>query len=300
MKLLVTKTTKYFFIIILQLILSYNCVAQIKVIGYVYDKTDNTPLTNAIVCEQGTENRVATNRSGKFKIKVKDSLAKIKVTYPTHQDTLVNVKNYKGEKIFLKEIEGIVDLFWANRTTIGYFGDFNRFPYGFYFYHYRPYFFNMSGRVAFKTDFNSNYDLKLSLSKINLFKFKHSLSLQDEFNGTFSFQKRKYDDLEINDYRIVVFPPIRILSPRIGFALKDDINREEINKGIILGLGKGIKWMISIHSNITFYENFIEYNIGISKYFSSKKKFWDNLKLGIGYQKYRDYNEYNIHLSYHR
>jgi len=291
---------KYIFVILIQWVISTSCFAQIEIIGFVYDKANNLPIAGANIYEENTTNCVISDYSGKFKITVNDSAA-VLISYIGFLDTTIIAAEYQGDKILLEEDKNvIIDYFYANSYFVGYFGDLNKFPYGISIYHMRPYLFyhlvKLSGQFNYKTDFKSNYDLKFTLKKtdlINLNRYKLS--------ALASFQKREYMDLNINDYDIVLNNYIiNRFSISSGYALKEDFSENyNLNHGVLIGISKYFtKTLTFISSDITFYTDFAEYGFTVLQRLSNTKKYLSNFRFGIEYQKYKEYNEFNIVARY--
>ena len=282
-------------LLILFFILIFNALySQVKVSGYIFDKTDNSPLPGVNICEVNTKNCVQTDFNGKFEIVVKDSLAIIDISYMGYKRIKINVKDYKGENIYLEEDAIIeIDCVYPDRIYFGYYGDLTKFPYGINFYYDVPYRF--LGALFYKTDFDSHYDLKLKLDKISI----NEINFHRHIAPSFIFQKRKYYKLNINDYQLVLSFPLKKIIPQAGFALKYDYQKESLDKAVILGFSKYIQPTLSkVYSKISLYKDCSEYNIGLEQRLAVKKKFWRNIRLGVQYQKYREYDELNFLVSY--
>ena len=186
-----------------------------------------------------------------------------------------------------------VDYIYSDKIRFGYYGDMNKFPYGIHFYYFKSY-MQASSALAmyYKTDFDTNYDLKLNLN--------HSFRvLKRQITTSLIFQKREYYDLNINDYKLFFSNPLKIITPKAGFALKYDYPREALDKAVILGFSKYIQPTLSkIYTNISFYKDFSEFNIGIEQRLTNKETMWQNFSFGMIYQKYREYNELNLFVNY--
>jgi hypothetical protein len=89
-------------------------------------------------------------------------------------------------------------------------------------------------------------------------------------------------------------------SVSLGYAMKEDFSENyQLNNGVLIGLSKYFnKTLTFISSDITVYEDFTEYGFSVLQRLSYYKKHWSNFKLGIEYQKYRDYDEFNIVTRY--
>lgn len=291
---------KYYIAFLTQLILVSNCLAQIELKGYVYDGINMLPLAGANIYEENTSNGIISDYSGKFKLVVNDS-STVRISFIGFEDVTINAADYKGDTIFLEEDKNvIIDYFYANSYFVGYYGDWNKYPYGISLYHMRPYLFHrlvkLSGQLNYKTDFKSNYDFQFILKKtelINLNRYQLSAST--------SFRKREFEELDINDYEVVLSNYIdHRFSLIVGYAMKEDFSLDyKRNNGAILGLSKFFnKTMTFISSDITIFEDFYEYDITVLQRISHYKKFWSNLKFGVEYQNYKDYDEFNIIARY--
>jgi len=294
---------KYYIAILTQFIIVSNCLAQIEVKGFVYDSIAKEPLAGANIYELHTTNQTFANFYGKFKLVVSDT-ARVQVSYIGYKGVTFKAREYKGDTIFLTEDKNdelvcpvYIDIYY---NFIGYYGDLNKYPYGISFYHLRRNLFNrlvnLSGQLNYKTDFQSNYDFQFILKKeelINKNKFKLSASA--------SFQKRKFEDLNINDYEIIFSNYINYrFSLLIGYVIKEDFsynyNRHD---GVLVGLSKFFNnKMTYVGSDISIYKDFFEYDITVLQHVSQHKKFWGNLEFGLTYQYYKDYDELNILARY--
>ena len=89
---------KYYIAILTQFIIMSNCLAQIKVKGFVYDSIAKAPLTGVNIKEMHTTNSTITNYSGKFKLVVSDT-ARVQVSYPGYKNVTFKAREYKGDTI---------------------------------------------------------------------------------------------------------------------------------------------------------------------------------------------------------
>ena len=291
---------KYCFVILIQLIIATNCLAQIEIKGLVFDGINMLPLAGANIYEENTTNGTISDYSGKFKIVVSDS-ATIRISFIGFLDVTINAAEYQGDTILLEEDTNvIIDYFYANTYFVGYFGDWNKYPYGISIYHMRPYLFHqlvkLSGQLNYKTDFKSNYDLKFILKKTDLINLNRY-----QLSALASFQKRKYKEFDVNDYEVVMNNYImHKFSVALGYAMKEDFSVDyKRNNGALIGLSKYFyKTLTFVSTDITIFENFYEYDISVLQRVSNYKKFWSNLKFGVEYQNYKDYDEFNIIARY--
>lgn len=292
---------KYFIAILVQLAIVSDCLAQIELKGLVYNGKDMLPLAGAVIYEENTTNGTTTDYSGKFEIVVNDS-ATIRIAYIGFEDVTILSADYRGDTIILEEDKNvIIDYFYANMYHVGYYGDWNKYPKGISLYHMRPYLFyrlvKLSGELNYKTDFKSNYDFQFILKKTDL--IDHS---RYKISALASFQKREYEELDINDYKVVFNSYLmHRFSVAIGYAMKEDfIVDYKRNSGALIGTSKYFhKTLTFISSDISFFNNYYEYNFTVLQRMSNNKKIWSNLRFGFEYQSYKDYDEFNIIARYH-
>ena len=279
-----------------------NSFAQLELKGIVVEEKTNDPLPGVNIIEENTKNIAFTGFNGKFRITVSDT-ATIRISSSSYLDKIIKANKYKRDTIRLKRDSTAKLVYFRcpnSYTFFGYFGDLIKYPYGFSLYHKRSRLFGklvgLSGQINYKTDIKSNYDLKFILKKNNLISKN-----QFRLSTIASFQKRKYQGLNINDYEFILENNfIGRINLLFGYALKKNFSEpNKLNNGALIGISKHIrKTLTNISSNLKIFKNFNEYNIAILQGISENKSFWRNLKFGVEYRHYQDYNEYNFVVRY--
>lgn len=286
------------------LILNFSFTfAQIEITGVVFDDEIKLPVVGANIIEINTSNGVISDYSGRFKLTVNDT-SKVRVSFIGYVDCIINPQDFQNDTVRLYSDPAILislnHHYYANTYHIGYYGDLKKMPYGFTAYYFRPYLFRksilLSTQLLYKTDFASNYDFKLSLTRSEIVKFrKYRLS------SSIFYQKRESNSLLIKDYDLLLNNYILNSFTLItGFGIKEDFSGEyRMDNGVILGLGKYFgKTMTYIRGDISRYRSYSEYELLILQRFSDYKRFWSKLKFGVNYQYYNDYAEFNFILRY--
>jgi len=188
----------------------------------------------------------------------------------------------------------------SNSYGLGYLGS-TKLPIGFNSSIYLTYIgktkTNFGLGFQYKFDRNGNYDFGFNASKSNLF-LKNSKT--HDFI-LYNYQKRKLDFVDstsVNDnhqfrYGISIVNNLSISS---GLAYMLD-NKEKI--GGVIGLSKWFnKPKINTTLISTIFEDDIDYTIGVSKsiYFNSRF-FIRSTAIGLSFENYKDYNDFNINLT---
>jgi hypothetical protein len=295
-------TFQYGLLILIQWIVVFQSVAQIEIKAVIFDDENNVPVIGASIVEINTGNGVVSDYSGRFTITVNDT-SKIRVSYLGYTDFILHPQEFKDDTLYLSiDSTKLIDVHYysAKMFYLGYFGDMKRLPFGFSTFYFHPYLFGqtilLSGQVSYKTDFDSNYDLICVLGRTKIVEFRNYL-----LSVSASFQKRELNTLEIIDYKIVFNNYLfNTFATSIGFGIKEDLNNEyTLNKGLLFGLSKNFgKTLTYVSGDIAMYNGYSEYGFQILQRLSKYKRFWRNLRFGLDYQNYKDYDEFNLILRY--
>jgi len=156
-----------------------------------------------------------------------------------------------------------------------------------------PYFLSFSSQLMCKTDFNDNYDLKISFENQRIVYYRNSL-----LTASSSFQKRRINDINVSYYRLNFnnnYSPHKI-AVSLGCELKEiTYNKNKFDIGMLLGMKK-IWGKLSIHGDIVFYDEYIEYGLSIFQRIRLLQS--NSLSFGLLFKNYKQSNEFNFILRY--
>lgn len=277
--------------------------AQSNIKGVVLDGETNLPVVGANVYELNTENGVVADFSGRFKLIVNDT-SKVKVAFVGYQDVIISPLSFKNDTVWLYPDTNLLismeHYYYTNTYHVGYYGDLERMPYGFTAHYFQPYLFGQTilllSQISYKTDFASNYDFKISLNRLNILELnKYKLS------SSISYQKRELNNLFVKDYNIRIHNYIiNSFHINAGYGIKKNIhNDNKVDHGVMVGISKSINQTLTfIDADITRYKGYSECKFMVLQRISNNKKFWRNLRFGINYLYYKDYDEFNFILRY--
>ena len=294
-----------FIILSLLLLTNSNISSQIRISGVVADENGDR-LESASVQELKTYNGALTDSTGRFFLIV-SAKSLIRISYIGYADTIFKASEFFNDTIFLKPTQ-LKDVYvvagYLNTFSIGYFGDYYFMPIGISISYFVPYYnrksIMLSADASYKTNFKSNSDFSLQLTRINAIKYpKYSLDLSAYYD---------YRNLEIGDinYKIsdVAIELKNSLFNQVSLSLGILFRNEQYIKasrqwGYIMGSEKyfyGInqRWA----ANVLLVGNNVEYGVSFYQGFPISKWSWKSCIVGLEYNKYKEYNELNIALKY--
>ncbi len=293
-------------ILSLLLLTNSNISSQIRISGVVADENGDR-LESASVQELKTYNGVLTDSTGRFLLIV-STKSLIRISYIGYADTIFKASEFSNDTIILKPTQLIKDVYvvagYLNTFSIGYFGDYNYMPIGIALSYFIPSHnrksIMISADASYKTNFRSNSDFSLQLTRINAIKYpKYSLDLLAKYN---------YRNLEIGEINYKISDVtlelknslFNQISLSLGLLFRNEQYIETIRQwGSIIGAEKyfhGInqRWA----ANVLLLGNNVEYGVSVYQGFPISKWSWKSCIVGLEYNKYKEYKELNIAFKY--
>lgn len=299
----------YFFLAInciLTAFINQNSFSQTEIKGILTDSSGYM-IVGAQILEIGTENGVASNEKGRFKLFVSDT-AMIRISMIGYYDTIMISSNLQGDTILLRQqfYDGdiIHSATYHRSFTVGLFGDINNLPYGIKFSYFKPYLFRknlfMSTGFALKTNFRSDHDLSVHLNRYWIIDINnYHLTLWTKYqNRRINLNNKvlRSQDLEFIT-RNSFFGNIGI-SPGLLYR-KETYESQENRFGFYSGIDLKLKkinqfWNLSMNT----FKTYSEYSILVSQGFSYWNYPFNQFRFGLNFIKYKYYNEGNFWITY--
>lgn len=283
------------------LLIPYLSYGQVTITGQVFSKEEGIPIPGVNVIEKGTTNGTAADLTGRFSIKVNDLPTTLvftwigaitkEITVDSQKDLVIELKYDCTRHTYDHQLIG----FYLNSGVINN-------PFGGEFHLTFPAFWRMTtlkGKVGYQTDFdlNQNINGQIAFDHI-LFTCDYDLDFKADYQRTIFKDNIEFEiksieihfNLDKNSSKINYARFIVGLS-RIEFESNEDLNT--INDvAPIFGVGTRIGewWRLLVVGKVTFYKNFIKYDVELSRDFRRIDTFirfqgiesYNELSLGIG------------------
>lgn len=295
----------FFIILSLLLLTNSNISSQIRISGIVADENGDR-LESASVQELKTYNGVLTDSTGRFFLTV-STKSLIRISYIGYADTIFKASEFFNDTIFLKSSQPkdvYVVAGYFNKFSVGYFGDYYYMPIGIAISYFVPYYNRKSIMIladaSYKTDFKSDSDFRLQLTRINAIKYpKYSLDLSVYYNyRNLEIGETNYKISDVSlEFRNSLFTQVS-LSPGLLFR-NEQYFKTSRKWGYVMGAEK---YFHSINqrwtAKVLLIGNNVEYGVSFYQGFPISKWSWKSCIVGLEYNKYIEYNEINIALKY--
>jgi len=290
-------------ILLLFLILFSNSVifSQTLITGKVCVDSVDLELPGASVVEMNTSNGTTTDIDGDFVLNVKDS-SFIQFSFVGCYDTILPANKLDNAVIILRSRELgeiFTDPHYERTLNIGYYGDVNYLPYGINFYTFQPNLFMMFGSLYYKTNFESDYDLKITFTKSQLIKRNnYKLNIHGEYHKrNFNLSKLNYQAI---DYQVSFGNITEIIGFAPGLIYREEkITEFEYRLGYYLSIYKGFHNIgQTISASYTYFGDYSEYRLAIFQKLSNYNWFFSRFQIGLIYNNFREYDDFSILLRY--
>jgi hypothetical protein len=301
------KISKQIPLLLFFLLTSSVLFSQINITGVVVD-TAGIEIPDVSLHEMYTTNGTTTDISGKFSLTVSDT-ALIQFAFIFYKDTIIPANKLSNETVKLELRDDYDDIIfcpvdYAGTFSVGYYGDINNLPYGMNLYVFRPQLFRIPVllfiNAYYKTNFESDYDLKLKLTRSDVIKNeKYSLNLGLEYQNRqlnlsdFNYQVQDYQITFTNSFQnIISFAP--------GLVYREEKRIEqEYHLGYYLSLFKSFNNIgQTVSVNLTYFGDYSEYSCAIYQKLSINNWFLSRFQIGLIYSGYREYNDFSILFRY--
>jgi len=296
--------------LVMSLGVSSGAFCQTRISGKVCLDSLSNELPGVIVLEEHSHNSTVTMLDGTFQLTVKDS-SLIRFSFVGCLDTIIAANKIKQDTIVLKSIpvsdSDIIyycPVDYARSFTFGYFGDFRRLPYGISLTFFRPYLFRkaalLSGRFLYKTNFESDFDYKISLSRGNIIgHVYYALGALVEYQNRKVIVHRK--DYQAKDFCFVLsnsFSNVISVSPGLVYRV-ETVTETESYLGWFFSADKHFwKWNQELEMHLTIFPDYSEFGLGIYQKLSTKTRILNRFQIGLLYEGYHKYDDVSLLLRY--
>lgn len=277
--------------VFLILVSSQIIVSQTTITGVVLYNDDKEPFEGVNIIEEGTNNVVLSDSTGKFSIDCDQTSPVLRISYVGFKIQKIVCKPNDFIEVKMEDSDLIV-CYEPNiePSIIGINIGVKHFSYGIDFRNILPYRYNyyqirVNGKWRFSKE--SNY-LYVHLQK-RLFWEKFLIT-----NLNLAYQKNQNPMIK-NQY-VSVFPTLeyRSYALGIGYALQlEDFKNEKNKHGLKLSLAKRFRSYITLYSSYILWKNNTQYRINLTGKIPKTMIF-----LSTGWEKMKNWQQYNISLMY--
>lgn len=291
---------------LLSLIFALTTFCQIDLTGVIVNE-ENDGMPGATIWEMDTKKGAVSDLDGKFVITVNDT-SRIQISYVGYYDTIFLATDYSTDTIRMRPMPydsvgfSTMHYHYYRTKTIGYYGDFNKMPYGLTLYYFRPYLLRktvlVNTNLTFKTDFDENTDFTFRFGKSDIIR-KEKYRLSSTFYFHFRDLMVNQQDYRVNDYKLMLRNYLFNFIHLSGGVMYRDNFTIDNDLGFVLGFDGSIwKTMSHLSGELNLIENDFEYSVALYQRLAKNIRVLRSIQIGFEYNKYLNYDELNFLMRY--